>query len=359
MTRSNRALVGEAMDILKDGLAPFVHSRFKVARRTPSSPAHLMDTLDLLKTMDSSWYPVFRPTLGRMERSLVNELHETRNRWAHQEQFSNLDTYRALDSAHRLMTAIDSPLADEIQKLKMEWPKPSDRSLPDQTQSEPDGEPIPSPISPTFSINDLMDNLAKTRPIFFQESSFRDALAQRIRESYPNTDVRMEFDPGLGSPMRLDLWLPTEGIAIELKYPTQELDVEYDGERFALKEHSAQDLTRYDYLKDIQRLEQVVSDYESAKRGFAILLTNDSLYWRPTPAWETRNDAAFRIHEGRTITGEMAWGPKAGSGTTRNREAPILLRGSYNLRWQDYSTLSGGGQHNQFKYIAIEVEPGV
>ena len=43
-----------------------------------------------------------------MERSLVSELREYRNAWAHQEPFSGEDTIRMLDSAQRLLTAVSS-----------------------------------------------------------------------------------------------------------------------------------------------------------------------------------------------------------------------------------------------------------
>ena len=79
-----------------------------------------MDTAALLRVMWESWNEVYRTTLGHAERSLVSELRDIRNRWAHQGSFSGDDTYRALDSAQRLLTAVSSPKADAIEKLKME-----------------------------------------------------------------------------------------------------------------------------------------------------------------------------------------------------------------------------------------------
>ena len=74
----------------------------------------------LLKLMWESWNDVFRLTLGPAERSLVSELRDHRNRWAHQEAFSGDDAYRALDSAGRLLTAVSAPQADDIEKMKTE-----------------------------------------------------------------------------------------------------------------------------------------------------------------------------------------------------------------------------------------------
>ena len=52
--------------------------------------------------------------------NFVSELREARNRWAHQRSFSTDDAHRALDSTHRLLTAISAPEAAEAEKMKME-----------------------------------------------------------------------------------------------------------------------------------------------------------------------------------------------------------------------------------------------
>ena len=78
------------------------------------------DAAGLLKLMWEAWNDVFRRTLGPAERSLVSELRDLRNKWAHQQSFSSDDAYRALDSAGRLLTAVSAPQSDEIEKMKME-----------------------------------------------------------------------------------------------------------------------------------------------------------------------------------------------------------------------------------------------
>jgi predicted AAA+ superfamily ATPase len=70
--------------------------------------------------MWNQWNVLFRKTLGQAERTLVSELRDVRNRWAHQNPFSGDDTDRALDSMARLLTAVSAPQADEIGKMKME-----------------------------------------------------------------------------------------------------------------------------------------------------------------------------------------------------------------------------------------------
>src|SRR4030067_3104513 len=77
------------------------------------------DAASLLSVMWNQWNVVFRKTLGQAERTLVSELRDVRNRWAHQNPFSSDDADRALDSMARLLTAISAPPAAEIGKMKI------------------------------------------------------------------------------------------------------------------------------------------------------------------------------------------------------------------------------------------------
>src|SRR6185295_10596142 len=95
--------------------------RFMSSERLDANrPFAAWDAAVLLRLMWDAWNDVFRKTLGQAERSLVSELRDVRNRWAHQEPFSGDDADRALDSAERLLTAVSAPEADEVRKVKME-----------------------------------------------------------------------------------------------------------------------------------------------------------------------------------------------------------------------------------------------
>ena len=60
------------------------------------------------------------PHLGPAERSLVSELRDLRNKWAHQETFSERRRLPRARLGGRLLTAVSAPQADEIEKMKME-----------------------------------------------------------------------------------------------------------------------------------------------------------------------------------------------------------------------------------------------
>ena len=78
------------------------------------------DSHALLTVTWDQWNRVFRDCLTQTERSLISELRDFRNRWAHQERFNFDDTYRMLDTVHRLLLAVDSPEAEAVAREKTE-----------------------------------------------------------------------------------------------------------------------------------------------------------------------------------------------------------------------------------------------
>lgn len=132
MALSNRDRVGKGLDLLGAGLRPFFMREMYAAlgdkwsgeaaagAKEGSSAAEFRDVYVLLRTMWDYWHQVFGKVLGHAERTLVSELREVRNRWAHNESFSADDAYRALDSVHRLLLAISAQEAVEADHMKQE-----------------------------------------------------------------------------------------------------------------------------------------------------------------------------------------------------------------------------------------------
>lgn len=144
---------------------------------------------------------------------------------------------------------------------------------------------------------------------------------------------------------RLDLWFRPpggSGVAIELKYPTDRLG----------------------FVRDIARIEELVATGSRARRGWAVLLTNERALWSsPSAAWEATDDAAFRIHEGRVLSGTLAWAHEDRLDAKRRAgiAAPVHLRGVHPLRWRRYSRLPLGAKtkNAEFRCLAVPVEePG-
>lgn len=124
--------------------------------------------------------------------------------------------------------------------------------------------------------------------------------------------------------------------AIELKYLSRFCEFALAGEDFRLKRHGAQDVRRYDVCKDIERMEDFSAG--SSCSASVIVLTNDPYYWRVREPSGTCAEA-FNICQNRELSGELGWAEHTGAGTKKNREKGIILRGSYQLDWRDYSDL--------------------
>src|ERR1039458_2533192 len=92
MAITNQERVGKAMELLRAGLAPFVEREFKNLHQAQAADAARRylgddrtvakkqlvdwDVAALLKLMWETWNEVFKRTLGRAERSLVQRSEE-------------------------------------------------------------------------------------------------------------------------------------------------------------------------------------------------------------------------------------------------------------------------------------------
>lgn len=133
---TNQVRIAGALDLLTRGLGPYVEKRLKAVygdhwrrnaggsfrddRSRGDEQSIDWDAHSVLTVMWDQWNAAFRTELGHTERSLVSELREFRNRWAHQAEFDFDDTYRVLDSVRRLLAAADMPQVEEVNRLKRE-----------------------------------------------------------------------------------------------------------------------------------------------------------------------------------------------------------------------------------------------
>ncbi len=137
MVTSNHERVGKALELLRDGLRPYIERSFQdkygatwrseagIALRSDqpwqdSDGEPNFDAAALLILMSNRWNEVFASVLGYSEPSYVSELRTVRNRWAHQETFTTGDTQRALYKMARLLSAASAPEAQEVMRLRNE-----------------------------------------------------------------------------------------------------------------------------------------------------------------------------------------------------------------------------------------------
>ena len=213
----------------------------------------------------------------------------------------------------------------------------------------------------TWDLDTTLMELAVQRPVFQNEMDFQFSFAWQIKMKFPNWNIRFEknLTDSEDEKRRIDLWIEGENTyAIELKYPTQELFHEVNNEIFKIRNQSAVDYSRYAFLKDIQRMEEVVGNNTDVK-GYAILITNDMSIELP-PTKDDVADFQFRIHEGKVINNEeLDWIRKEGGQSFGDMENPIKLRGTYKFNWKDYSELKNKNNlpvtNGKFRYLFVEI----
>jgi hypothetical protein len=130
--------VTDALDQLTMGMVGFVEKHLKAtygdgwihaARDSfrdergggglPQGEVVRWDAAAVLTIIWDQWNRVFKHVFGPLERSLVSELRDFRNRWAHQDRFEFDDAYRTLDSVERLLRSAEAtPQAERVAREK-------------------------------------------------------------------------------------------------------------------------------------------------------------------------------------------------------------------------------------------------
>ena len=126
MVMANAERTQRAIGHLCDGLQPFCEQTWQgfygdtwlndvnQKLHTPDRDPSPQDLAFLLKGMKATWPDVFSQGFPNQVRAWVFEIHDVRNKHAHQESFTTDDTVRALDSMERLLEAFG---AKDEQKL--------------------------------------------------------------------------------------------------------------------------------------------------------------------------------------------------------------------------------------------------
>ena len=125
MATSNKERIGRALDSLLPEMRKYVEQELRdvYAEKwgqhvTPGEGQ--LDIQRLCNTILAEWDPVFDVVLSKDARNLVHEIRKWRNKHAHQEPFTFDDTVASLIDIQRFLEIIQSPVAEEVERSKME-----------------------------------------------------------------------------------------------------------------------------------------------------------------------------------------------------------------------------------------------
>lgn len=224
--------------------------------------------------------------------------------------------------------------------------------------------------------------LAKERKVFWSEADFQFAFAWKLKEMLKYSDPKSAINVRLerradaleqrtdaseqgnekenSGDIYIDIWVEINEkvYPIELKYKTIQCTITDGSEEYKLKQHSACDIGCYLYLKDVERIEHISKSLDdNFGKGYAIMLTNDHLYWdKPKTTPDTTIFRDFRIYDGRKIVAgqKLDWHPSSNNRPAWQKELG-KLNDNYIIKWGYYSNFNKEGEAIPFKYSIIEI----
>ena len=209
-------------------------------------------------------------------------------------------------------------------------------------------------------VQSVLDQLAKKDHFFVSEVHLQTEFIIEAAKMYPDMRYYPELAPNNmpddyekdfgGKAIFFDLIIKckTQTVLVEFKYLTREYEEEVDGFRIQVKNHSAQDIRRYDCWKDIARIETCAIDNKiDVDYGYFILVTNDSAYWK-TPKSLSTIDGAFRMQSGIHRTGIKRWREDASEGTVGDRKHEINIKNNYYFEYKNF--------YKEFKSLVVAID---
>ena len=240
-------------------------------------------------------------------------------------------------------------------------------------------------------IIDVLNNLAKRRPLFWSEADFQFEFAWELHKKLgEEANIYLERRHEINSAssdsanekatqstinknldkLYVDIWIEYEKVTypIELKYTTKRCKVDDAKNQVKTKEQSARDIGCYRFLWDIKRLEEIKTSLSPKEvKGYAIMLTSDAGYYEERKPKQPTLFDDFRLTHNRKIKKdtELKWNlsriaeDKRADHWSRNWPK-FTLKAEYILQWQDFKPIQtkpvdDKGNIVTLKYLLVEV----
>lgn len=218
-----------------------------------------------------------------------------------------------------------------------------------------------------LKLNDIMYDMAQNYGIFCSEADFQFCLAQKLKEYYPEFHFWLEYPIKdiKDKKIYVDIFMTNqnEEYYIELKYKTKKLV--YDAykqdlkvEKRTLENQGAQSIGALLYHQDIERLEKITDISKKCCVGYAIFLTNDSIYYnKEISSKKIKNPKYTGCYFRDGIIAKEANYPAKNKDKTMGN-GNCKLRNEYLCTWLDYKHQNYTPENGckDFKYIITEVK---
>lgn len=262
-----------------------------------------------------------------------------------------------------------------------------------------------------IDLEGLVLKLKDKRKVFHSEDDLKFSLGYLIKKEIMGSEIRLEKPISLKFSTKINtkekeffrapidiVAITKEGkqIPIEIKYKTLSLVKDkkakasgtytVDKEEYDLANQGASDLGRFNFRKDIARIEQFVDDDKNnADCGFCLIITNDKDYWsepseksliknfslgrssisKNDPEWNYTNN----IDENKYEIKDKIWFNKVNK-TKRHWTCEgdlflnLELKNDYKIQWKVYSIIDKGGNAGEpvnakFQYLLLKVQKSI
>lgn len=256
-----------------------------------------------------------------------------------------------------------------------------------------------------MDIESIIQELQKKRKLFHSEDDLKFELGFLIKKSNPRSEIRLEkptklefstknnrLKPELHrAPLDIVVIIDTIQIPIEIKYKTLALSIEkgrkmaapylINHEYFDLANQGASDLGRFNFRKDILRIEKFIEDpINNATFGYCLMITNDKDYWNEPKSNSLAHNFSLHgktirffdfgwnypsnMHE-KYINFENQWVDKKNNSKKHwtckgDLFLDLTLAKDYKIKWDEYSKIDQGFNmekpiNSEFKYLLVKI----
>lgn len=240
-----------------------------------------------------------------------------------------------------------------------------------------------------IDITNLIKILQSNRKVFHSEDDLKLSFGMEVLNNFTNCQVRLERPVDIKMVDRNNKTMAARApidvviiekdgnlIPIELKYKTKGTQLEYEDEKYQLKDHGAIDIGRYSFRKDIYRIEQYLESHSDSETGYVLILTNDNAYFNTDVSQKNNYDKFLSFHDDSLIikkdrgwnyskidknkyerrAGDKRWFYKGKKKVhwTCSKELfyKLDLYSDYVIDWVTYSSLS----ETEFQYCLIKID---
>ena len=208
-----------------------------------------------------------------------------------------------------------------------------------------------------LKLKKIIQSLANDGKIFSNEKQFQIELAWAILHQLPDCEVYLEsmIRPGIKEYTDIVVGLDGKYYPIELKNRLADRAIVYtigEDSYYTNKQGATDEGTLY-FVKDIERLERLKTEVFQGKtfgQGYAIIISNNPLFWKDDEEQSKKGNAAqskeeTRFQKGHSLTDEKYIPALYQYLAKEGKKQKVVLSKPYKIEWDDFYNSHEGWEY--------------